>query len=156
MKTLILAATLLLQSSGAPAAQTAPTDGAIVVEQTEIDRQVMAISAELRCPVCQGLSLADSPSELSQEMRAVVRSLLEEGKTPAEVKAYFVSKYGEWILLEPEPTGFNMAVYVLPIAGLLGGAALILILVKRWTASGATAPATWEEEEEEEEEDVYT
>ena len=153
MKTLILAATLLLQTSDAPAAQTAPTDRAIVVEQTEIDRQVMAVSAELRCPVCQGLSLADSPSELSQEMRAVVRSLLEEGKTPAEVKAYFVSKYGEWILLEPEPAGFNMAVYVLPIAGLLGGAALILILVKRWTASGAAAPATWKEEEEE---DVYT
>jgi len=146
MKTLILAAALLLQATGAPAPQTAPqtaasnaasqagpTDGPIVIEQTEIDRQVMALSAQLRCPVCQGLSLADSPSELSQEMRAVVRSLLEEGKSPEEVKAYFVSKYGEWILLEPEPTGFNMAVYVLPILALLGGAVVVVVLVKRWS-----------------------
>ena len=146
MKTLILAAALLLQATGAPAPQTTPqtaapnaasqagpTDGPIVIEQTEIDRQVMALSAQLRCPVCQGLSLADSPSELSQEMRAVVRSLLEEGKSPEEVKAYFVSKYGEWILLEPEPTGFNMAVYVLPILALLGGAVVVVVLVKRWS-----------------------
>lgn len=149
MKTLILAAALLLQATGAPAPRTAPqtaqtaapnaasqagtADRPIVIEQTEIDRQVMALSAQLRCPVCQGLSLADSPSELSQEMRGVVRSLLEEGKSPEEVKAYFVSKYGEWILLEPEPTGFNMAVYLLPILALLGGAVLVVVLVKRWS-----------------------
>lgn len=146
MKTLILAAALLLQATGATVPQTAPqtaapnaasqagtADRPIVIEQTEIDRQVMALSAQLRCPVCQGLSLADSPSELSQEMRGVVRSLLEEGKSPEEVKAYFVSKYGEWILLEPEPTGFNMAVYLLPILALLGGAVLVVVLVKRWS-----------------------
>lgn len=120
----------------APAAQATPSpgaDGPIVVEETAIDRQVMALSAELRCPVCQGLSLADSPSELSLEMREVVRSLLEEGKSPAEVRAYFVSKYGEWILLEPDPKGFNMAVYILPIVALLGGVAFVVMLVKRWS-----------------------
>jgi len=132
MKTLILAGALLLQATDTAPKQPAQVDAPVVVEETEIDRQVKALSAELRCPVCQGLSLADSPSELSQEMRAVVRSLLTEGKSPEEVKAYFVSKYGEWILLEPKPTGFNMAVYVLPILALAGGAGLVVVLIRRW------------------------
>lgn len=132
MKTLILAGALLLQATGTVPPQPAQADAPVVVEETEIDRQVKAISAELRCPVCQGLSLADSPSELSQEMRAVVRQLLTEGKSPEEVKAYFVSKYGEWILLEPKPTGFNMAVYLLPVFALAGGAGLVIVLIRRW------------------------
>src|SRR5687767_959816 len=70
-------------------------------EPTAIDMQVDELAEELRCPVCQGLSIADSPSELSQQMKDVVRGQLESGKSPDEVKAYFVSKYGEWILLTP-------------------------------------------------------
>jgi hypothetical protein len=74
-----------------------------VREETLIDRQTREISSKLRCVVCQGLSLQDSPSQLAQEMRAIVREKLEEGMTPDEVKAYFVEKYGEWVLLQPDP-----------------------------------------------------
>lgn len=113
----------------------------VVVEETLIDRQVREISAELRCPVCQGLSLQDSPSELAQEMRDVVRTQLEEGKTPAEVKEYFVASYGEWILLEPTAEGFNLAVYILPIVAVLGGALLLVIVGRRWLSQAGGVAA---------------
>jgi cytochrome c-type biogenesis protein CcmH len=88
--------------------------------------------------VCQGLSLADSPSELSMQMKQVVRDQLAAGKSPEEVKAYFVSKYGEWILLEPKPRGMNLAVYLLPLFLLVGGGGLIVVMVRKWTTVAET------------------
>lgn len=109
-----------------------------VVEETEIDRQVRQLSAELRCPVCQALSLQDSPSELSQEMRDVIRSRLEAGETPDQIKEYFVGRYGEWILLKPEARGFNLTVYLLPVILVLLGGAILVVAGRRWLSS---APA---------------
>lgn len=94
------------------------------------------VAAQLRCPVCQGLSIQDSPTELALEMRAVIREQLAEGRSPEEVKEYFVSKYGEWVLLEPKPEGFNLAVYALPIGALLLGAGVVGLSVRRWTRQG--------------------
>ncbi len=128
-----LAFALVFALQGAPPA---PAQSAqqqtVVVEETPIDRQVREVASELRCPVCQGLSLQDSPSELAQDMRNVIRTQLEEGKTPEQVKAYFVSSYGEWILLEPEAKGFNLAVYLLPVIAVVGGALMIFIVARRW------------------------
>jgi cytochrome c-type biogenesis protein CcmH len=98
-----------------------------------LEARTSALAAQLRCPVCQGLSIQDSPSELSQEMRSLVKDQLKAGKSPEEVKAYFVSKYGEWILLEPKPRGFNLLVYALPVLLVAGGIGLVTVLVKRWT-----------------------
>jgi cytochrome c-type biogenesis protein CcmH len=66
-------------------------------------------------------------------MRAVVRDRLRSGESPDQVKAYFVSRYGEWILLEPKMTGLNVMLYVLPIVIVIGGLILIVVLVRRWT-----------------------
>ena len=93
----------------------------------------LTVASELRCPVCQGLSIQASPSELSQQMRALVKEQLASGKSPDDVKAYFVSKYGEWILLSPPAHGFNITVYALPALLLVAGVAGIGLLVKRWT-----------------------
>lgn len=121
------------------------------VEETLIDQQTREISSKLRCVVCLGLSLQDSPSQLAQEMRAIVREKLEEGMTPDEVKAYFVEKYGEWVLLEPEPRGFNLLVYVLPVAMLLGGAGFVFLKARSWTRrpGDGTDPAVEAAEEDE-------
>src|SRR5574341_720297 len=59
----------------------------------DLEDQTRAISTELRCVVCQNLSIADSPSEMAQQMRAVVREQLQAGKSPQEIKDYFVTKY---------------------------------------------------------------
>jgi cytochrome c-type biogenesis protein CcmH len=127
-------------SAQAPAA-TAPgaTAGAMTAER--LDALTREVASQLRCPVCQGESNQDSPSSLSQEMRAIVRQQLAEGRTPEQVKAYFVSKYGEWILLEPPASGFTGLVYLIPIVVLLAGIALVVVVVRRWTAAQAAPDA---------------
>jgi cytochrome c-type biogenesis protein CcmH len=105
-----------------------------------LEARTSAVAAQLRCPVCQGLSIQDSPSELAQSMRSLVRDQLAQGKTPDQVKAYFVSKYGEWILLSPAPHGFNLLAYAIPLLIVLGGGALIVLAVRRWTAAAPETP----------------
>lgn len=99
----------------------------------ELERRTSEIASELRCPVCQGVSVEDSPTELAQQMRAVVRDQLAAGRTPDEVRQYFVDKYGEWILLEPRASGFNLLVYVLPWLAMIAGLTVIVFAVRRWT-----------------------
>lgn len=96
------------------------------------------MASELRCPVCQGESIQDSPAELAQEMKAIVREQLVAGRSPDEVKSYFVEKYGEWILLRPKAHGWNVIVYALPIAALLLGVAVIARATRRWSARDDT------------------
>jgi cytochrome c-type biogenesis protein CcmH len=100
---------------------------------TALESLTRSVAAQLRCPVCQGLSLADSPSELALEMKDVVREQLAGGRTPDEVKSYFVAKYGEWILLEPPPRGVNLLAYLLPVTALVVGLAVIWLALGRWT-----------------------
>lgn len=107
-----------------------------------LEQQTRTIASQLRCPVCQGLSLQDSPTELAQEMRDVIRTQLAEGRSPDQVKAYFVGRYGEWILLQPEPRGFNLMVYVLPLVMLVGGGAVVLFALRRWTRADGAATET--------------
>ncbi len=104
-----------------------------------LEAQTAAVASQLRCPICQGESLQDSPAELAQQMRGVVKEQLRSGKTPAQVKAYFVSKYGEWILLDPKPHGFNLVLYAMPFVLVLGGLGVIVYAVKKWTKPSPAA-----------------
>ncbi|HEV2251111.1 MAG TPA: cytochrome c-type biogenesis protein [Candidatus Limnocylindria bacterium] len=99
------------------------------------EQRVDRISAELRCPVCQGLSVRDSPSDTARSMRALVAQRVAEGRTDDEIRAEFQRSYGDWILLEPplvSPTGL---VWLAPLAAITLGAWLA---VRR---SRAPAPA---------------
>ena len=98
-----------------------------------LEMRTSAVASQLRCPVCQGLSIQDSPSDLARSMRTLVREQLAEGKSPDQVKTYFVSKYGEWILLAPSAHGFNILAYAAPVIIVLGGAVVIVMAVRRWT-----------------------
>jgi cytochrome c-type biogenesis protein CcmH len=110
------------------------------VADSALEAQTTAVASTLRCPVCQGESIQDSPSDLARQMRAVVRDRLRAGETPDQVKAYFASKYGEWILLEPTMKGLNILLYAIPVLLVVGGLALVTFLVRRWTASESPAP----------------
>lgn len=98
-----------------------------------MEARATGLAAELRCPVCQGLSIQDSPSPLAQQMKDLIRTRVVAGESDEEIRGYFVSRYGEWVLLEPRAQGFNLVVYLLPGLALLGGLGLIVVAVRRWT-----------------------
>jgi cytochrome c-type biogenesis protein CcmH len=143
---LLVAVTLLAAIAGRAAAQAAGAGAGPPVQQavtdSALEARTTALAAQLRCPVCQGVSIQDSPAELAQQMRGVVREQLRAGKNPDDVKAYFVSKYGEWILLEPRASGFNVLIYALPIVAVLGGLAVVIFAMRRWTAKPPEEPST--------------
>jgi cytochrome c-type biogenesis protein CcmH len=99
--------------------------------------RVDALTAELRCPDCQGLSVRDSPTSSAAEIRRQVDELVAGGATDAEVRARFVGRYGEWILLAPSSPLPWMIPAVVVIAAAAG---LVAWLVR---GSGPTeAPAS--------------
>jgi cytochrome c-type biogenesis protein CcmH len=87
-----------------------------------------ALASELRCPDCQGLSVADSQTASAREIRRQVDELVASGATDGEVRAHFVDRYGEWILLAPaSPTA-----WILPFVVVAAGVALLVAwLVRR-------------------------
>ena len=106
---------------------------AVGLASPDLEDRVREIASELRCVVCQNLSVADSPSDLAKEMRNLVRELVQQGKTPEEVKAYFQSRYGDFVLLEPPKRGFNLLVWGLPFVALAVGACGVYLVARRWT-----------------------
>src|SRR5574341_1234390 len=130
----VLAAALF---AAAPAGLPAQTPARSVSEQV-----VYEVAAQLRCVVCQNLSVADSPSEMASQMRAIVRERLEAGESPAEVIQYFVDRYGEWILLSPRRRGFNWLVWLGPGVAVVVGLAIVAVLLRRWTRRARRAAAS--------------
>ena len=105
------------------------------------DETAHRIASELRCVVCQNLSVADSPSEMAAQMRAIVRERLAAGDSPEQVREYFVQRYGEWILLAPRRSGFNLLVWWFPVAALAVGFTVVALLLRRWTRRRRAAAA---------------
>ena len=142
---LLFVASAMLAGSAAAQPATPATSAAplqVTPSDSAIEAMTRVLASELRCPVCQGLSIGDSPSELAIEMRGVIRDQLKAGRTPDEVREYFVQKYGEWILLSPEPRGFNLLVYVLPVLFLVLGAWVVWRFIRRWSTAPAQTSAT--------------
>jgi cytochrome c-type biogenesis protein CcmH len=92
-----------------------------------------ALAAGLRCPDCQGLSVADSPTGSAQEIRRQIDELVAAGATDSEVREHFVARYGDWVLLSPR----SPAVWILPFVVVLAGAAGL----GAWLLLRARAPA---------------
>ncbi len=80
-----------------------------------------ALAAGLRCPDCQGLSVADSPTRSAQEIRRQVEELVAGGASDDEVRAHFTARYGEWIRLAPS----SPALWLIPFVAVIAGAAVL-------------------------------
>jgi cytochrome c-type biogenesis protein CcmH len=102
-----------------------------------LDSETQRVALLLRCPVCQGLSVAESPSTMALNMRAQVRQLLASGFVEEQVLRYFERSYGEFVRLRPPLRGVNWIVWLAPIVGLLLGAAIVSRLLRRRRAPEA-------------------
>lgn len=91
---------------------------------------VRRIAEKLQCPVCEGTSVADSPSPVAVGMRDTIRAKLDAGESEPAIIAFFVERYGPAILREPPRTGFYSAVWWVPGLGLLLGVVAIYCVVK--------------------------
>jgi cytochrome c-type biogenesis protein CcmH len=123
---LVVAALAL--SLALPAAAIAQHPARHIEEQT-----VYEIAAQLRCVVCQNLSVADSPSEMALQMRGVIKERLAAGERPDQVVRYFVDKYGDWILLSPPRQGFSLLVWIFPFVAVVVGLGIVALVLRRWT-----------------------
>ena len=122
MTTLVL--TLVLSSY-------APQQAGSALLDPPREARVQALGKQLRCPMCQGLSIADSSSSAARAQMDKVRELVAAGKSDQEIRDYFTSRYGEWALLEPPASGMNILVWILPLLLLVGGGLAIARTMRR-------------------------
>lgn len=90
-----------------------------------------SIAAGLKCQECQGLSVADSNASTSDAIRDDIKRRIATGQSDGEIRRYFVDKYGETILLEPQSSGISLIVWVLPVVAIAAGAAGIVFVLAR-------------------------
>jgi len=121
--------------------------------QETLDQRVYDVASQLKCPVCQGESVANSPALISQQMRALIRQQLQSGMTEQQSIQYFRARYGDRILWSPPQQGFTLLAWIAPPAVLLLGALLVFFVLRGWgKQSGATQENTHNDGEADEDE----
>ncbi len=105
------------------------------------EMRVQAIGKQLRCAVCQGVSIADSPASMARAQLDKVRELVAEGKSEQEIYDYFVERYGEWALMEPKKTGVTLGLWLAPVLLLVLGVLLIISSTKKPAPAAPTTEA---------------
>ena len=95
------------------------------------------LATELRCPDCEGLSVAESPTRSAAAIRSQITALLADGATPDQVRQHFVDRYGEWILLSPR----SPLPWLAPIAALAMGVAGFWTWLRRPRPPALAPPA---------------
>ena len=94
------------------------------------EAQASALMAELRCLVCQGQAIHDSDAEMAGDMRHLVRTRIQAGESPAEVRAFLVDRYGSWVSYQPRLERSTLILWLAPLLLLVGGAWLVLRRLK--------------------------
>ncbi len=130
---------IVAQAPGAPAQDPAPLGPPL--SGAALDRATEEVASLMRCPVCQGLSVADSPSSSAVDLKAEVRRQLAAGFTGDQVIASFERAYGEFIRLEPKAEGFNWMVWLMPMLAFAVGAILIYFRLRPQRPVARTLPS---------------
>jgi cytochrome c-type biogenesis protein CcmH/NrfF len=126
---------LLLLAPATAAAQQKPGN-----DRVEANATLPDIEDEVMCTICgTSLQLANSPQ--AERERAFINRLIAQGKTKDEIKDALVAEYGADVLATPDAEGFDLAVYVLPIAGVLAALVLIGLAARRRRRTAAASPA---------------
>jgi cytochrome c-type biogenesis protein CcmH len=95
-----------------------------------------ALAGRVKCPTCQGLSVAQSKTELAVAIHDEIERQVNLGKSDAQIISFISSKYGDGLLINPPATGAGAVVWVAPIAFLVVAFAGLVVALRRWSASG--------------------
>lgn len=101
------------------------------LKDTAQEARARALSAELRCLVCQNQSIDDSDASLAQDLRRLVRERITAGDNDNQIRAFLVARYGEFVLLKPPVNAETYLLWALPGVALLLGAGAALRLFRR-------------------------
>ena len=105
--------------------------GGLVSGDPSPEDRAYALGLRIKCPVCQGSAIGDSPSETAQTMMQIVREKVAAGESDAQIEQYFVDRYGDWVLLDPPASGKTLVLWLVPVVFLIGG--IVMILRRRRT-----------------------
>jgi cytochrome c-type biogenesis protein CcmH len=141
MRRLRLALALLFALLAAPSFAVEPDE---VMKDPALEARARALSAELRCMVCQNQSIDDSEAPLARDIRVLIRQRIAEGESNAAVSAYLVSRYGDFILLKPPFKPETWLLWLIAPLTLCAGLAAVLLARRR--APPPTPPLSGEEE----------
>lgn len=111
--------------------------------EDQLQARVKEVAKTLRCAVCQSESVWESNAELAIQMRDIIRERLVQGESPDQIRAYFVSRYGDFILLKPRAFGLNLLLWGGPFLLLVIGGTFLFRTLRKWVAE--TAPASPED-----------
>jgi cytochrome c-type biogenesis protein CcmH len=118
---------------------------------TPTDDEVNRIAKQLYCPVCESTPLDVCPTEACRQWRDLIRTMLAEGKSEAEIKQYFVEHYGARVLAEPPN---RLVTYLVPAIAILLGAFMLFRGFQMWMKP-STVEAAGAEDEPEPDQDPY-
>jgi len=138
----MLAALALLCAAAMPALAVRPDE---MLADPALEARARAISAELRCMVCQNQSIDDSDADLAHDLRVLVRERLTAGDTDAQAIDFIVARYGEFVLLKPRFSARNALLWGTPLLILLAGG--VFLVLRGRSATGRATPLTGEERE---------
>jgi cytochrome c-type biogenesis protein CcmH len=140
----LAASLIVLFSLALPALAVQPSE---VLDDPVLEQRARKLSAGLRCMVCQNQSIDDSDAELARDLRVLVRERLVAGATDEEVIDYVVSRYGEFVLLQPRVSARNAILWATPLVLLVIGGTFLFVRGRKRVAKPAPAALTPEEEQ---------
>jgi cytochrome c-type biogenesis protein CcmH len=131
---LVAALGVVAVASAQDGGDTPPPDGSTVT-----DDEINAIAEQLYCPVCENVPLDVCGTQACADWRDEIRVMLEEGRSEDEIKTYFADNYGRRVLATPETSGVDLLVWVLPPVGVLIGAGVLILSLRRMAPTALKA-----------------
>ncbi|MBP1888291.1 cytochrome c-type biogenesis protein [Sinorhizobium mexicanum] len=133
---------LVLMLAAAPALAVNPDE---MLADPILEARARALSAELRCVVCQNQSIDDSNADLAKDLRLLVRERITDGDTDKQVLNYIVSRYGEFVLLKPRFSVRTLLLWGAPVLLILAGGVSVTVFVRRMAGKPTGSKLTADE-----------
>jgi cytochrome c-type biogenesis protein CcmH len=97
------------------------------------------LTAQLRCPMCQNETLADSNAPIARDLRNQIFQQMQQGKSDEEIKQYLVARYSDYVLYDPPLKAGTVLLWFGPLLILLGGAGVVLMAIRKRSRTATAA-----------------